>query len=167
MRTKSEATHLIQSFFKLVQTQFSKSIKAMRTNNARELTLTEFLQIAGTVHQFSCPHRPQQISVVERRHQHLLNVAHALMFQVQLPIHFWGECVSTATYIINRTPSPNLQNHSPYELLYGKVPDYELMKVFGCLLCSYHSCSKEQVLSTSYNMRFSWVSFWVQRIQVI
>ena len=94
----------------------------MRSDNAKELALTEFLQNVGVVHQFSFPHRPQQNSVVERRHQHLLNVARALMFQAQLPIYFWGECVSMKAYIINRTPSSNLQNQSPYELLYGKVP---------------------------------------------
>ena len=55
------------------------------------------------------------------------------MFQAQLPIYFWGECVSTTAYIINRTPSLNLQNQSPYKLLYGKIPAYDLMKVFGCL----------------------------------
>ena len=66
-------------------------------------------------------------------HQNLLNVARALMFQAQLPIYFLGECVSTTAYIINRTPSSNLQNQSPYELLYGKVLAYDLIKVFGCL----------------------------------
>lgn len=75
MRSKSEAPHLIQAFFKLVQTQFSKPIKALRSDNAKELALTDFLQNSGTIHQLSCPHRPQQNSVVERRHQHLLNVA--------------------------------------------------------------------------------------------
>ena len=105
----------------------------MRSDNAKELALTEFLQNVGVVHQFSFPHRPQQNSVVERRHQHLLNVARALMFQAQLPIYFWGECVSTTAYIINRTPSSNMQNQSPYDLLYGKVPAYDLMKAFGCL----------------------------------
>lgn len=50
-----------------------------------------------------------------------------------MPIQLWGECVSTAAYLINRTPSPNLNNCSPYELLYDQAPAYEMMKVFGCL----------------------------------
>jgi len=65
----------------------------MRSHNAKELALIDFLHNAGVVHQFSCPHYPQQNSVVERRHQHLLNVARALTFQAQLPIYFWGKCI--------------------------------------------------------------------------
>ena len=39
----------------------------------------------------------------------------------------------TAVHIINRLPSPILNNKSPFEKLYGKIPSYEHLKVFGCL----------------------------------
>ena len=39
----------------------------------------------------------------------------------------------TAVHIINRSPSPILNNKSPFEKLYGKIPSYEHLKVFGCL----------------------------------
>ncbi|MCH80704.1 retrovirus-related Pol polyprotein from transposon TNT 1-94, partial [Trifolium medium] len=133
MKHKAEAPMLIKLFFKFVKTQFNKSIKAISTDNAKELQLIPFLQNNGTVHQFSCPYRPQQNSVVERKHQHLLNVARALLFQSKVPLQFWGDCISTATYLINRVPSLGLDNTSPYELLHGKIPDYASLRVFGCI----------------------------------
>lgn len=43
LTTKSEATIRIKQFFALVKTQFNKTIKCMRSDNAKELALVDFL----------------------------------------------------------------------------------------------------------------------------
>lgn len=70
---------------------------------------------------------------MERKHQHLLNVARSLLFQSKMPVVFFGDCVLTATYIINRIPPSNLKNHSPYHILFQHSPDYTHFKIFGSL----------------------------------
>ena len=46
-------------------------------------------------------------------------MALALRFQGNLPIKFWGKCILTTTYLINRTLSTVLNGKTPYEILYG------------------------------------------------
>jgi len=56
----------------------------------------------------------QQNDVVEGKHKHLLNTSRALKINVVLPKYFWGECILAATHIINKLPTANLSQKSPF-----------------------------------------------------
>jgi hypothetical protein len=52
---------------------------------------------------------------------------------VQLSNKYWVDAFLTVVYIINRLPTPTLQNKSPYLKLYNCDLDYKKLRVFGCL----------------------------------
>lgn len=136
MKYKSDAYSLLVHFLAYVRNQFQTCVKTIRSDNGTEFTNNSFQKIlcdSGILQQFSCPGTPQQNGVVERKHRHLLNVARALRFQADLPLIFWGDCILTATYLINRTPSKLLAGQTPYEKLYGHPPDFTHLRTFGCL----------------------------------
>jgi hypothetical protein len=134
MKFKSETQGLLKLFITFVHTQFNCQVKNIRSDNGLEfISLKPFLSTHGILLQNSCSYTPQQNGVVERKHRHLLKVGRALRFQANLPLQFWGESLLTATYLINRLPTPVLNHKSPYELLYGKPPIYTHLRAFGCL----------------------------------
>lgn len=132
---KSDVGYYLRSFVNMVETQFNKKVKQVRTDNGLEFQSKEMMNFyneKGIILQTTCPYTPQQNGVVERKHRYILEMARALRFHAGLPLKFWGECVLTAVYIINRLPTRVTGHKTPYELLLGKKPKYDHMRVFGC-----------------------------------
>ncbi|GJU56982.1 retrovirus-related pol polyprotein from transposon RE1 [Tanacetum coccineum] len=50
---------------------------------------------------------------------------------------YYVDAFSSTTYIINRLPTKLLGNHSPFELLYSRLPNYTNFRAFGCLVYPY------------------------------
>jgi hypothetical protein len=134
MKSCSELLDIYLNFAKMVETQFSKPIKAFHSDNALEYTQHDFQSILkhyGTVSHLSCPGTSQQNGHVERKLRHILDTIHALLLSTSLPTPFWGEATLTAVYTINRLPTPILDNCTPHERLFGSVPSYHHLRVFG------------------------------------
>ncbi|KAJ4961187.1 hypothetical protein NE237_021097 [Protea cynaroides] len=136
MKYKSDTFIMLSHFFSMVATQFSTTVKIIRSDNGTEFlssSIQNLLHSLGILHQRTCVYTPQQNGVVERKHRHLLQVARSFRFQANLPLHFWGECVLTACYIINCLPITVLCGKSPYEMLFHKTPTYTYLRTFGSL----------------------------------
>nr|KYP43576.1 Retrovirus-related Pol polyprotein from transposon TNT 1-94 [Cajanus cajan] len=136
---KKEVFPYLSQFITMVERQFAKQVKIIRSDNGTEFTsMGNYFLDRGIMHETSCTGTPQQNGRVERKHRHILNVARALCFQANFPLEFWGDCVLTACYLINRTPTTVLHGKTPYNLLYGTPPSLNHLRVLGCL-CYAHN----------------------------
>ena len=95
--------------------------------------MKKYYHSKGILHQRNCVNTPQQNSVVERKHRHLIETARTLSFQANLPSKFWGESVQCANYLINRMQLSTLGNISSHEKLFGIKPKTDHLCAFGCL----------------------------------
>jgi hypothetical protein len=136
LKSKAEVSQHVKNFICLIENQFHITPKTIRTDNGPEFLLNSFYASKGILHHRSCVETPQQNGRVERKHQHILNVGRALLYQSKLPSCYWSYAILHATFIINRVTAPNLHNKSPYQLLHNKLPDIESFKVFGSLCFS-------------------------------
>ncbi|KAK2413561.1 putative mitochondrial protein [Trifolium repens] len=133
MKFKSETRNHIINFVSYIENQFNTKLKCLRSDNGCEFLMTDFFLSKGIIHQRSCVESPQQNGIVERKHQHILNVARSLSFQASLPSNFWHFSIQHAVHLINRIPTPLLKNNTPYNILFQEPPTFMHLKSFGCL----------------------------------
>ncbi len=120
-----------KSLLKLV---FKNSLKHYTPTMVGEfIALKSFLLLHGISHYTTAPHTPQQNGVSERRHRHLVETGLTLLHDANLDYSYWPYAFQTASYLINRQPTPLLQTKSPFEALFGQTPNYLKLKKFGCL----------------------------------
>lgn len=133
LKLKSHTLTTFQNFKSMVELQFKFKIKAVQTDGGGEFRpFTKYLTELGITHRFTCPHTHHQNGSVERKHRHIVETGLTLLAQAKMPLKFWDHAFLTATYLINRLPSPSLNNKSPFFLLKFQFPDYKFLKCFGC-----------------------------------
>ena len=87
MKERSEILSILTSFVNEIKTQFGKTIKILRSDNAKEYfssAISSFLSAQGILHQSSCPHTPQQNGIAERKNRHLVETAQTLLLHANV-----------------------------------------------------------------------------------
>ncbi|GJV76416.1 putative RNA-directed DNA polymerase, partial [Tanacetum coccineum] len=126
-------------YFLISVDDYSRAVWVVRSDNGTGFVNSNMLNLfinSSIIHQTSCSYTPQQNGIAERKHRHLLNVARSLMFEGEILLSMWLECVLTATYLVNRLPSSVLSGASPFRLVYGKEPSLSHLRDFWCLCYS-------------------------------
>ena len=100
LKHKSEVFDLFKVFRALVENQYGRKLKILRSENGGEYVKYKFIQYckdAGIQMQHSIPYTPQQNGVVERK-----NMSPKEMEAKNFPTKFWAEAINCASYIQNR-----------------------------------------------------------------
>ena len=61
-----------------------------------------------------------------------MEMSRSMLLDAKLPKKVWAESVSTAVYLRNRCPTKAVKGKTLYEALYGKKPNVNHLRVFGC-----------------------------------
>ncbi|KAK9744954.1 Integrase core domain [Popillia japonica] len=135
LQRKSEVFEKFKQYRAYVENRFNLRIQALRTDRGGEYMSKEFeelLKREGIQRQLTIPGTSQQNGVSERRNLTLANVTRCLLIESGLPLSFWGEAITTATYVRNRCPTIANKGVTPYERFYGVNPDISHLRTFGC-----------------------------------
>ena len=119
----------------MVEKSTGRKLKTLRTDNGGEFTSREFdayLKAEGVRHELTVPKTPEQNGVAERMNRTLMEAVRSMLSGAKLPHKFWAEALSTATYLLNRSPTKAVKGMTPYEAWTGEKPLVEHLRVFGC-----------------------------------
>ncbi|KAI3728695.1 hypothetical protein L6452_17336 [Arctium lappa] len=134
LKKKSDTHDTFIRFRGLVEKYFHKHIVQVFSDNGGEYEkLHSYLSSHGISHLTTPPHTPEHNGISERRHRHIVETGLTLLSHSKLPLSFWPHAFSTVTYLINRLPTPTLNNASPFLKLFGTPPNYKKLQNFGCL----------------------------------
>eukprot|EP00253_Pinus_taeda_P026021 PITA_26021 len=103
----------------MVEKRTGKSIKRLRTDNGGEFTSVEFEQYCkdeGIVRHKIVVYTPQQNGVAECMNRTLMERARSMINNANLQKELWAEAVSTACYLVNRSPSVAIECKIPEEV---------------------------------------------------
>ena len=75
---------------------------------------------------------PQQNGNVERMNWTLLEKARSMRLQSSLSIIFWGDTITLACFLVNRSPYYQLDERLPEEAWTSKKVELGHLKVFSC-----------------------------------
>lgn len=135
---KSQAFSCFIHFKTMVERQLETRIKSLQTDGGKEyVAFSKYLSTHGIMHRVSCPYTHEQNGSAERKHRHITEVGLTLLANASMPLKYWGEAFLSATFLINRLPTPTIDNISPLEKLFHRTPNYLDLKVFGCACYPY------------------------------
>ncbi|CAA7024021.1 unnamed protein product [Microthlaspi erraticum] len=136
LRFKDEAFRSFVEWKKMVETQSGRNIKKLRTANGLKFCknqFNDFCKQEGMVRHKTCAYTPQQNGVAERLNRTIMNKVRSILSESGLSQKFWAEAVSTAVYLINRSPSSVIDFRVPEELWSTVMPSLENLRRFGCV----------------------------------
>lgn len=134
--SKDGAAAAIKRIQAAAERKSGKKLRALRTDRGGEFLVHHFADYCaelGVRRETTAPYSPQQNGVVERRNQSVVGTARSMLKAKGLPGMFWGEAVTTAVYLLNRSSSKSIGGKTPYELWNGSPPAVHHLRTFGCL----------------------------------
>lgn len=118
----------------LLKLNLIEKIKSLQTDWGGEFCrVSSCLASHWITHNISCPYTPPKNGRVERKNRHVVEMGISLLAHSNLPLSFWSFAFQMTIYLINRLLTPIPTSKSPYQMLDNNLPDYQLLKVFGCV----------------------------------
>lgn len=111
-------------------------LKRFHSDNAKEYLDHRFqslFTVKGIMATYPAPYAHEQNGGAEIFNRTIMAKVRAMLIASGLPKAYWGEALTGAVYLYNRTPHTALGGKTPYEAKNGKKPDISNIRIWGSL----------------------------------
>jgi hypothetical protein len=147
LRSKDQVKKALAAFVARIETQFEGRVKKLQSDRGKywNKDTQAFCEQKGIIHEKTNPYSGQENGVAERLNRTLMKKARAMLLESGLDHRFWGEAVPTANFVRNRTCT-TVHGKTPLEMLTGKKPQVDDLRVFGSTAYVHKPLSKRKKL---------------------
>lgn len=137
-KTKSadETLQNFTTFKREIENFTGKRIRTLHGDNGTEFInrkFEDFCVESGIRRTDSTPYVHEQNGIAERKNRTISGMAIAMINEADVNISWWGEAFLTAIYVVNRLPVARLEGRTPHEVMSGRMPSIDHLRVWGCL----------------------------------
>ena len=135
LKSKDQTFFFFRTFMAKIRTETGNPLSILHTNRGGEYLSHEFTTFCdenGIQRHLTQAHTSQQNGVAERRNRTIMERDCNLSTHCNLPLFLWSEAVSTANYLINRSPICANAGITPKERYNGQKSSVEHLRIFGC-----------------------------------
>ena len=136
LKCKSETFEKFKVFKAMIELETRNKIGTIRMDRGGEYTSNLFIQYCldnGIQRELTQAYTPQQNGVSKRRNRTMMERAHSLASESNLPVMLWSEVVSTANYLTNHSPTSANGGKTPQQIYSSKIPNVSHFRIFGSL----------------------------------
>jgi hypothetical protein len=134
LKTKGEAAQTLMRTVTRWETQVSKTVKILRSDNGGEFeskALVEWIKKKGIHAEKSLPYHHFQNGAAELYNCTAADMGRSLLYDSSLGKQFWGYAFIWSVWTLNQLPNRNTQDLTPYKCFYGEKPQLDGTRVFG------------------------------------
>jgi len=131
---KNQVPALFMNIISRLDRIFPGAVKGVRTDQGTEFTNNTFecfLKNKGILHEYSAAYVHEENGRIENWNRIVQENIRTLLIQGRLPAKFWSFAGRAMVHVHNRMLTSKLQV-SPWERLFGSIPNLEDLRVFGC-----------------------------------
>ncbi|MBW0538338.1 hypothetical protein O181_078053 [Austropuccinia psidii MF-1] len=134
LRSKSEAGACLIDWIKKFNNLTKYNVKRVRTDNAGEFlanSVKRFFEESGITHKTIVPYEHHQAGKIERTNRTIAEAARSMLIDSGVDVSLWPYAFRQAVWVFNCIVH-GMAVKTPYELVTGRKPSLDVLRVFGC-----------------------------------